>query len=99
VPHHIQKLPPTTIAILGSSTLGEHVLALLLEDEGYAAKLIKAPSDVATTTVVLPEDSSVEGLLEGVDGVLLWPAPSKRDDAREAFVGAMRSACAKRLRQ
>jgi hypothetical protein len=93
VPHHIQKQPPT-IAILGSSTLGEHVLALLLEDEGYAARLLKAPS-TAATTVLLPEGGSVEELLEGVDVVLLWPAPTLRDDARETFVGAMRSACAK----
>jgi hypothetical protein len=93
--HHRQQ-HPATIAILGSSTLGEHVLAMLLEDEGYAAKLIKAPSDVATTTVLLPEGGSVsvEELLEGVDVVLLWPAPTMRDDAREAFVGAIRSACA-----
>jgi len=68
---------------------------MLLEDEGYAAKLIKAPP-TAATTVLLPEaeDGSVEELLEDVDMVLLWPAPTLRDDAREAFVGAMRSACA-----
>jgi hypothetical protein len=45
--------------------------------------------------MLLPEGDSVEELLEGVDVVLLWPAPALRDDAREAFVGAMRSACAK----
>jgi hypothetical protein len=88
---------PTTVAILGSSTLGEHVLALLLEDEGYAARLIKAPP-TAATTVLIPEaeGGSVDELLEGVNVVLLWPAaPTVGDDAREAFVGAMRSACAK----
>jgi len=89
--HHQQQR--TTVAILGSSTLGEHVLAMLLEDEGYAAKLLKAPT-TATTKVLLPEGGSVEELLGGVDVVLLWPAPTLRDDAREAFVGAMRSACA-----
>ena len=96
MPHHIQK-QRTTVAILGSSTLGEHVLAMLLEDEGYAARLIKAPHSAATTTVLLPkaEGGSVDELLEGVDVVLLWPAPTLRDDAREAFVGAMRSTCAK----
>ena len=96
MPHHIHQ-QRATVAILGSSTLGEHVLAMLLEDEGYAAKLIKAPPTAATTTVLLPEaeGGSVEELLEGVDVVLLWPAPTLRDDAREAFVGAMRSACAK----
>jgi hypothetical protein len=87
----------TIVAILGSSTLGEHVLAMLLEDEGYAAKLIKVPPTAATTTVLLPEGEgdSVEGLLEDVDIVLLWPAPTLGGDAREGFVGAMRSAAAK----
>jgi hypothetical protein len=87
--------PTTTVAILGANTLGEHVLALLLEDEGYTAKLIKAPPTAATTTLLLPEDGSVEELLEDVDVVLLWPAPTLTDDAREAFVGNMRSACAR----
>ena len=93
MPHHI-KQQRTTVAILGSGTLGEHVLSMLLEDEGYAAKLIKAPPKAAATAL-LPEGNSVEGLLEDVDVVLLWPAPTLRDDAREAFVGAMRSACAR----
>jgi hypothetical protein len=92
VPHHIQQ-QPTTVAILGSSTLGEHVLALLLEDGGYAARLLKAPP-TAATTVLLPEGGSEGELLEDVDLVLLWPAPTLRDDAREAFVGAMRSTAA-----
>jgi hypothetical protein len=85
-----------TIAFVGSNTLGEHVLALLLEDEGYAARLIKAPPTAATTKGLLPEaqGGSVGELLEGVDVVLLWPAPTLGDDAREAFVVAMRSACA-----
>jgi hypothetical protein len=95
VPHHTQQ-QRTTVAILGSSTLGEHVLAMLLEDEGYAARLIKAPPTAATTKGLLPEaeGSSVEGLLDGGDVVLLWPTPALRDNAREAFVGAMRSAAA-----
>jgi hypothetical protein len=90
------KRSTTTIAILGYSTLGEHVLAMLLEDEGYAARLLKAPPTAASTTALLPEgeSDSVEGLLEDVDIVLLWPAPTLRDYAREAFVGAMRSAAA-----
>ena len=96
MPHHHQQ-HPHTIAILGSNTLGEHVLALLLEDEGYASRLLKAPPKAAITTMLLPEavGDSVEELLEDVDVVLLWPAPTLRDDAREAFVGAIRSACAK----
>ena len=86
-----------TIAILGADTVAEHVLAMLLEDEGYAARLIKAPPSAATTKMLLPEaeGGTVEELLEGVDMVLLWPAPTLRDYAREAFVGTMRSACAK----
>jgi hypothetical protein len=90
------RISATTIAILGSNTLGEHVLAMLLEDEGYAARLLKAPPTTATATVLLAEGEgdSVEDLLEGVDVVLLWPAPTLRDYAREAFVGAMRSAAA-----
>lgn len=95
MPHHIHQ-QRATVAVLGSSTLGEYVLAMLLEDEGYAAKLIKAPP-TAATTVLIPEaeGGSVEELLEGVDVVLLWPVSTPRDYAREAFVGAMRSACAK----
>jgi hypothetical protein len=95
VSHPIQQQRPA-VAILGSGTLGEHVLAMLLEDEGYAAKLLKAPPTAATTTVLLPEAEgrSVEELLEDVDVVLLWPAPTLRDYASEAFVGAMRSAAA-----
>jgi hypothetical protein len=98
VPHHIHQ-QRTMVAVLGSSTLGEHTLAMLLEDEGYAARLLKAPPPAATTTVLLPEaeGGSVEGLLEGVDVVLLWPAPTLRDDAREAFVGAMRSAATAKI--
>jgi hypothetical protein len=90
--HHHQQ-HAHTIAIHGSSTLGEHVLALLLEDEGYAARHLKAPPTAATTRL-LPEGGSVEELLEGADVVLLWPDPTLRDEAREAFVVAMRSAAA-----
>src|SRR3712207_5804239 len=90
--HHHQQ-HPATIAILGSGTLAEHVLAMLLEDEGYAAKLRKVPSHAAAATLP-PEGGSVEELLGGVDVVLLWPAPTLRDDAGEALVAAMRSASA-----
>jgi hypothetical protein len=90
VPHSISA---ATIAILGVDTVAEHVLAMLLENEGYTARLIKAPP-TAAPTVLLPEaeGDSVEELLDGVDMVLLWPAPILRDGAREAFVDAMRSA-------
>jgi hypothetical protein len=93
VPHSISA---ATIAILGVDTVAEHVLAMLLENEGYTARLIKAPP-TAAPTVLLPEaeGDSVEELLDGVDVVLLWPpAQTQRDAAREAFVGAMRSAAA-----
>jgi hypothetical protein len=88
VPHSSSA---ATIAILGTDAAAEHVLAMLLENEGYAARLIKAPPK-AVATGLLPEGGSVDELLEGVDVVLLWPAPTLRDDTREAFVGAMRSA-------
>jgi hypothetical protein len=78
-----------TIAILGSNTLAEHALAHLLEGEGYTVRLLKAPP--AGTPTLLPEGSSVDELLDGVDVVLLWPSPSLIDDVREAFLGAMRS--------
>jgi hypothetical protein len=88
------SISAATIAILGADTVAEHVLAMLLENEGYTARLIKAPP-TAAPTMLLPEGRSVDELLDGVDVVLLWPAPTLRDGAREAFVGAMRSACAK----
>jgi hypothetical protein len=66
---------------------------MLLEDEGYATRLLKAPSKAATTAL-LPEGGSIEELLEGVEVVLLWPAPILRDEAKEEFVVAMKSAVA-----
>jgi hypothetical protein len=70
VPHSRSS---ATIAILGADTVAEHVLAMLLENEGYAARLLKAPPTAATTTVLLSEaeGDSVEELLDGVDVVLL----------------------------
>ena len=72
---------------------GSSILSYAVEDEGYAARLIKTPP-TAATTALLAKGGSVEGLLEDVDIVLLWPAPTLRDYAREAFVGVMRSAAA-----
>jgi hypothetical protein len=66
---------------------------MLLEDGGYSTKLLTAPPKAATTAL-LPEGGSVEELLEGVDVVLLWPAPILKDEASEAFVVAMKSAAA-----
>ncbi len=77
-----------TIAILGSNTLAEHLLARLLEGRGYAARLLKAPPTGSPT--VLPEGRSVDELLDGVDVVLLWPAPTLPSGAREAFLTCMR---------
>jgi hypothetical protein len=73
--HHYQ---PTTIAILGSDTLAEDILARLLEHEGYNTRIIEAyPTGL------------VEELLEGVDVLLL--APGLNPDVRRAFLEAMRS--------
>lgn len=68
----------TTVAILGSDTLAEDILARLLEHEGYAPRIIEAH----TTGVV-------DKLLEGVDLLLLTPSLSP--DVRGAFLEAMRS--------
>ena len=67
-----------TVAILGTDTLAEDILARLLRREGYAAKILKAdPASVA------------DGSLEGVDLLLLTPGLSS--DVRGAFLEAMKS--------
>jgi hypothetical protein len=66
---------------------------MLLEDEGYVARILNTPP-TAATRALLREGDSVEELLGGADVVLLWPVATLRDDVREAFVVAMRSACA-----
>lgn len=68
----------TTIAILGSDTLAEGILARLLEREGYATRILEAD-----LTVVVGE------LLDGVDVLLL--APGLDAGLRRALVEAMRS--------
>lgn len=80
------------VAILGQGTLAERVLAQLLEEEGYAVRLLRAPP--AGSPEALPEGRPIGELLEGVNAVLLWPGPTLRDGAREAFVDAMRSRAA-----
>ncbi len=68
---------PTTVAILGSDTLAEDILARLLRHEGYNTRIIEAyPTGL------------VEELLEGVDVLLL--APGLNPDVRTAFLKAMR---------
>ena len=68
---------PTTVAILGTDTLAEGILARLLEHEGYSTRILEAyPTGV------------VDELLEGVDVLLL--APSLKADVRGAFLEAMR---------
>jgi hypothetical protein len=80
---------PHTIAILGPNTLAEHVLSHLLEGEGYAVRLLKAPKNSAPKA--LPEGGSLKERLDGVEAVLLWPGPSLKEAAREDFVTSMRN--------
>jgi hypothetical protein len=56
--HH----PTTTVAILGTSTLSEDILARLLEREGYAVRHLEAPPT-----------GLVEELRDGVDVLLASP--------------------------
>ena len=68
----------TTIAILGSYTLAEDILAQLLQREGYSTTILEAhPSGV------------VDELLDGVDVLLL--APGIDAGLCRAMVEAMRS--------
>jgi cellobiose-specific phosphotransferase system component IIB len=68
-----------TIAILGTDTLAEGILARLLEREGYATTIIEAyPTGL------------VEELLDDVD--ILLVAPGLKDGVREGFLEAMRNA-------
>ncbi len=71
--------PTTVVAILGADTLGEDILARLLQQEGYATRLIEAH----------PTGLVDDELLEGVDVVLL--SPGLKESVREAFLEAMRS--------
>jgi hypothetical protein len=76
MPHQRSSIT-TTVAILGSNTLAEDILARLLQEEGYDTRLLEAyPTGV------------VDELLEGVDVLLL--APGLNPDVRRAFLEAMR---------
>jgi hypothetical protein len=59
-PTDMQHYQPTTIAILGTDTLSERILALLLEDEGYDTRHLEAHSSYP-----------IDKRLDGADVLLL----------------------------
>jgi hypothetical protein len=68
--------PTTTVAIFGTGTLSEDILARLLEREGYHVRHLEAsPTGLKN------------GLLEGVDVMLV--APGLKGEVREGFLKAM----------
>ena len=67
----------TTVAILGTDTLSEDILARLLGREGYTTRIIEASPTGAA-----------DGLLEGVDLLLL--TSGLKPDVRAGFLDAMR---------
>ncbi len=67
-----------TIAILGTDTLAEGILARLLEREGYNTRILEPY-----------RTSLVDELLDGVD--VLLPAPGIEAGLRRTLVEAMRS--------
>ena len=69
----------TTVAILGTDTLAEGILARLLEREGYSTRLLEASYPMRI----------VDELLDGVDLLLLTPGLSP--DVRGAFLKDMSS--------
>ena len=69
----------TTVAILGTDTLAEGILARLLEREGYATRILEASYPMRM----------VDELLDGVDLLLL--TPGLKADVRGAFLEAMSS--------
>ena len=75
---HYHHQPPTVVAILGTHTLSEDILARLLEHEGYHVRHLEAPP-----TGLMDE------LHEGVDVLLL--APVLHTEVREGFLAAMSS--------
>ena len=77
--HHLQQ--PTTIAILGTGTFSEEILARLLKKEGYDARLAQANPN-----------GLMNAWLDGAD-VLLFTPGQEGDDGltTTSFLGAARS--------
>jgi hypothetical protein len=75
---HQQHQQPTTIAIFGAKGVVRAALPLLLEGEGYEVRLLEAP----------PAGVAVNGLLEGVDIVLL--GTEHINGRREGFLSGIR---------
>jgi hypothetical protein len=73
---HPSSSATTTVAILGTDALAEDILSRLLEHEGYSVSHLEAHPT-----------SPIEGLLDGVDILLL--SPGVKDGAREAFLEAV----------
>jgi CheY-like chemotaxis protein len=76
-----RQSPTTTVAIFGANPVVDKALALLLEGEGYSARVLK-PSP---TGAVAEQE---EELLAGVDLVVL--APSLSTSECDAFLAARR---------
>jgi hypothetical protein len=78
--HHHHHPSTTEVAILGTGTLSEDILARLLEREGYHVRHLEAS----------PSHTSIkEGLLDGVDVILV--APGLKGEVREALLRDTRS--------
>ena len=75
MPHHHR---PATIAILGTDTVVENALSLLLGGAGYSTRILEDPSASA---------ANAEEQLVGVDLLLL--TPSLREETRESFLRAI----------
>jgi len=74
----VRHQKPTTIAIVGTDGLAEDILARLLEHEGYSVRHVEAQFA-----------GPVEGLLDGVDVLLL--APGLDTEVRETLSEDIRS--------
>src|SRR5215212_7598218 len=79
-----QQQPATTLAILGTNTVAERVLAQLLEGFGYSVRLLK------TSSKGIVEEQQ----LGGVDLVVL--SPTLTSGACDAILGALRSTAQRR---
>jgi hypothetical protein len=75
---HQQRRQPTTIAIVAATSVVRAALPLLLEGQGYEVRLLEAP----------PAGVAVNGLLDGVDIVLL--GTDHVNGRREGFLSGMR---------